>query len=208
MKIVCGIDEAGRGPVLGPMVIAGVSMQEEALPLLASLGVRDSKLCTPKKREELYEAILEIADTYKVEVIGPREIDDALLDPSMNLNLLEIVHQAAIIDLIRPQHVILDCPGVNIESYTACLLARLRDKTIHLQAEHKADVNHPIVSAASIVAKVTRDREIVKLKERIGIDFGSGYPSDPKTRAFLVEYKHEHDEIKRKTWKTFTTLAL
>ncbi len=207
MKLFCGIDEAGRGPVLGPMVIAGVSMREDALADLASTGVRDSKLCSPRTRDELYSVILGLAESCKIEIIGPDEIDAALADPALNLNILEILHQAAIIESLAPDHVIIDCPGVNIESYVACLRTHLSSRRPVIQAEHKADQNHPIVSAASIIAKVTRDREVGKIRERIGVDFGSGYPSDPKTRTFLIEHRNEHDDIKRKSWKTFTSLV-
>jgi ribonuclease HII len=207
MKLICGIDEAGRGPVLGPMVIAGVAMREKDLPRLLSIGVRDSKLCTPKMREELYDTIMGFADSYKIEIIGPKAIDAAIADPAMNLNILEIVHQVVIIDSIDPDKVIIDCPCTNTESYASRIRTRITNRHTVITAENKADLNHPIVSAASILAKVTRDREVAKIRERLGIDFGSGYPSDPKTRAFLLDYRNEHEEIKRKSWKTFTTLV-
>jgi ribonuclease HII len=206
VRLVCGIDEAGRGPVLGPMVIAGVMMRESRHAELVALGVKDSKLCTPKKREELYEAILRLTSEYHVVVIDPLEIDAALFDPMMNLNLLEIHHQAAIINTLIPDHVIIDCPQINTLSYTSKLIPFLSNRAVGIQAENKADMNHPIVSAASIIAKVTRDRAIESIKKRIGIDFGSGYPGDPKTRRFLEERQCEHDDIKRKSWQTYKTI--
>jgi ribonuclease HII len=125
MKLICGIDEAGRGPVLGPMVIAGVAMREADLPRLASIGVRDSKLCSPKMRDELFDAIMGLADSYKIEIIGPKVIDAAIADPTMNLNILEIVHQVVIIDSIDPDTVIIDCPCMNTESYASSIRMRI-----------------------------------------------------------------------------------
>jgi ribonuclease HII len=207
VRFVCGIDEAGRGPVIGPMVIAGIVFDEGSLPRLIDLEVKDSKLCTRSKREKLFDTILCLALRHQIAVILPDEIDRALLDPEMNLNLLEVHHQSSIIDTLFPTHVILDCPSPNIEAYTKSLCSRIKTCGITIQAEHKADVNYPIVSAASIIAKVTRDREIERLKELIGVDFGSGYPSDPKTRRFLADHPKEFGDIKRKTWKTFDSLA-
>jgi len=206
MKLICGIDEAGRGPVIGPMVIAGVSMREHSLPGLTSLGVKDSKLLSSTKRESLFDTILRIVENHHIVIISPLEIDDALGDPSLNLNVLEAIHQGAIIRILKPQCVIVDCPSVNIESYTSLLRGYVQDQCPEIRAEHKADVVYPIVSAASIIAKVTRDREIERIKKTIGIDFGSGYPSDPKTRKFLYEYKNCHEEFKRKSWKTYKNI--
>jgi ribonuclease HII len=208
MKLVCGIDEAGRGPVIGPMVIAGVSMHERSLDELKELGVKDSKLLSPAKREMLYDKILRIVQNHHIVVISPLEIDIALGDPDCNLNSLEAIHQAAIIRILRPESVIVDCPSVNMESYSLMLKSYMSEMIVEIKAEHKADVNYPIVSAASIIAKVCRDREIEKIKKAIDIDFGSGYPSDPKTRKFLLEQKTCFDEIKRKSWKTYKKISV
>ena len=76
------------------------------------------------------------------------------------------------------------------------------NKKIELLVEHKADLNHISVSAASVLAKVTRDSEIEKIKKAIKEDFGSGYPSDPKTKAFLEKNFEKYPEIFRKTWSS------
>jgi ribonuclease HII len=207
MKLVCGIDEAGRGPVIGPMVIAGVTLKQRLCHRLAEIGVRDSKLCSRKEREGLYESILRIVENVHTVVISPAEIDAALFSATMNLNSLELRYQAAVIDALFPDRVVLDCPEVNTVAYAEKLRLLLANPSIEIIAENKADVNHPIVSAASIVAKVTRDREIERIKEGIGIDFGSGYPGDPKTRRFLGEAGPDHAHILRRSWKTYRTIA-
>ena len=73
--------------------------------------------------------------------------------------------------------------------------------------EHKADLNHPSVAAASILAKVTRDREIQKIKAEIGQDLGSGYPSDPTTKAFLEQNYRAHPDIFRKSWQSYKNVV-
>ena len=103
----------------------------------------------------------------------------------LNLNWLEADKSAEILDNLNPNKAIIDAPGNNIEKYRVYLLKKLKNKDIKLVLEHKADLNHPVVSAASILAKVTRDTEIELLKKELGIDFGSGYMTDPKTVEFL-----------------------
>ena len=87
MKI-CGIDDAGRGSMIGPLVIAGISIKEKNLKNLKSIGVRDSKKLTPKTREILYKKILKIVDNYYVVRITPKTIDRSV--SKHNLNHLEL----------------------------------------------------------------------------------------------------------------------
>ena len=121
---------------------------------------------------------------------------------SLNLNWLEAQTSARIINDLKPDKAIIDSPSVNCEAYKRYLLNLLDNKKIEAIVEHKADVNWPIVSAASILAKVTRDGEVEKLRKKYG-DFGSGYLSDPKTKDFLKENYSKHPEIFRKTWQPF-----
>jgi ribonuclease HII len=193
MARILGIDEAGRGPVIGPLVIAGVTIDDRKRWQLKKLGVKDSKKHTPKRREELFEKIITIVDDYDIRIISPRQVDAALNDPDNNL------YCAKIINLLKPKRTFVDCPSTNIRAFKRYLRDRLETKT-ELIAEHKADEKYPIVSAASILAKVTRDSEIEKLRKRYG-DFGSGYPSDPKTKDFILQ-KHSLP-IYRKTWDTW-----
>ena len=200
-----GIDEAGRGPIIGPLVMCGIILNESEQKKLSSLGVKDSKLLTPEKREALYQKITSISTKYKIIVLDPATIDAALASSSLNLNWLEAMKSADIINTLPMDKVILDCPSQNIPSYTKYVKDRL-NKDVRIVCEYKADLNHVIVAAASILAKVTRDREIEKIKETIGVDFGSGYTSDPKTREFLVEHTALGNGIFRKSWMTYKVL--
>lgn len=203
MKLKCGVEEAGRGPVIGPMVMAAVTISEEDEVKLSNMGVKDSKLLTPKKREELFGRIQLAVKDFKIIVISPEEVDEALNDESMNLNKLEAKTSAELIDALHPDVAILDCPSNNINSYVRDVRGFLANNSVEIIAEHKADVNHVVVGAASILAKVTRDREIEELKRKMGVDFGSGYPSDPKTVSFLEKNWAKHDKIFRKTWASY-----
>jgi ribonuclease HII len=205
--MIAGIDEAGRGPVLGPMVMTICALDDDKMHLLEELGVKDSKLIPAKKRDELFSKIQEIC-VCKTIMVSPQEIDIALLDRSINLNRLEARTTAALINTIPAEisKCIVDCPSINIKAYSALLESMLLKK-ITLQVEHKADLNNVIVGAASIIAKVTRDREITRISEAIGIAIGSGYPSDPVTMAFLKENWNKYDFF-RKTWAPYKECAL
>ena len=206
MVLLAGIEEAGRGPVIGPLVMCGVLIKESDEYKLVSIGAKDSKLLTPKTREVLYDQILNMVEKYKVIVISPQEIDEALLNPSMNLNWLEAVKMAEIINELNPDKVILDCPSTNPKAYAAYVRRHLK-KPVDMRAEHKADVKYTVVAASSIIAKVTRDREIEKIKKKIGVDFGSGYPSDEITQKFLQENWEKYPDIFRKTWISYKKVA-
>jgi len=114
MAIILGIDEAGRGPVIGPLVIAGVSIDEKGLDRLSELGVKDSKLLSPNQREGMFDKITSTAREYKVIIIPPKEIDSTLKSRSLNLNWLEAIKSAEIIDFLKPKKAIIDCPSSNI----------------------------------------------------------------------------------------------
>lgn len=204
-KTICGIDEAGRGPVIGSMVIAGVAISEENLHKLEKLDVRDSKLMTHKQRERAFQEIVQVADSYHIVYIHPEEID-MRNSVGTNLNKLEAIKAAEIIMELRPDKVIVDSPEpARAQKFGDMILNYLpEDLKPEIRAEHKADVNYKIVSAASILAKVTRDAEIESLKKEFNCDFGSGYPSDPKCKEFLE--KNENKEIEkhmRKCWAPY-----
>nr|MBA4405098.1 ribonuclease HII [Nanoarchaeum sp.] len=206
MKTILGVDEAGRGPVIGPMVMAGVVINEADEKKLKEIGVKDSKLLTPKKREELFEKIKKIAKDYEIIIVSPKEIDEAVESQESNLNKLEAIKTAMIINKFNPDLSILDCPTVSTHKYEDVIRFYLKNKELKLKAENKADVNYPVVSAASILAKVTRDREIEKIKEKYG-DIGPGYPSNEITQKFVKENWNKHPEIFRKSWATFKNIA-
>lgn len=208
MSKVIGIDDAGRGPVIGPMVLAGVLIEEEDLGTLKDWEVKDSKLLTRKKRLIIQEGIKQ---TFKfhVELVYPKEIDS-----SVNLNTIEAVRTAMVVNklvegLNENVKVIVDCPSVNIKAWTKEVLTLIkRQDIVSLVCEHKADKNHMVVSAASIMAKEAREEVLDNLKKELGIDFGSGYPADPTTKKFIKEnYDNpEYSDIIRSSWATVKTL--
>ncbi len=200
MVLISGIDEAGRGPVIGPLVIAGISVNEKDLDKLKRLGVKDSKLLSPRQREGLFDKIINAAKKYKILIIKPKEIDSALKSKDLNLNWLEAIKSAEIINSLKPKKIIVDCPSNNIAAYKNFLKKHLKNKKTELVIEHKADLKYVIVSAASIVAKVTRDNEIKKIQEKIKEPIGSGYPSDPVTINFLEKNHNSYPKIFRKEW--------
>ncbi|PLW80165.1 ribonuclease HII [Candidatus Woesearchaeota archaeon] len=205
---VAGVEEAGRGPVIGPLVMAVCTIDNSKQKMLTIEGVTDSKLLTPIKREQLFEKIKELVDDYKIIIVSPTEIDEALNNPNNNLNLLEAQTSAKLLKQVDFEKAILDCPTADTKKY-AETVKRLTEKEGEYLAEHKADLNHPIVSAASILAKVTRDKEIEKLQKELGVDFGSGYPSDPKTKEFIEKNFEDpkYENIFRKTWDTYKKLV-
>ena len=204
--LVCGIDEAGRGPVIGPMVMAGVLVESSEVKELSGIGVKDSKLLSQKRREELFDQIISIVKDYSIIIIEPQEIDAALMSESLNLNWLEAHNSAKIINMLKPDKIIIDSPSNNVEKYGKYLIELLENKKVEAVVEHKADLNHPECSAASILAKVTREKEIAKLKKEFG-NFGSGYPSDPLTVKFMKENFRKHSGIFRKTWAPYRALT-
>lgn len=199
---VCGVDEAGRGPALGSLFIAGVIIDEEKISILKELGVNDSKVLTAKKREELFDRIIETVDDYVIIELSPAKIDEALRSQVSNLNHLELVHMAKILKKLKADKSIVDCCDPNTERFAKLL--RDRTKLKGIVAEHKAE-KYEVVAAASILAKVSRDRSMVKASKKLKIDLGSGYGSDPKTQNFLKEnWKDEkYSKIIRKEWGSY-----
>ncbi len=201
MATICGIDDAGRGPVIGPMVIAGIVIDEKDLPKLKELGVKDSKLLTPKQRELIYTKLIKEVKRYKVVKIPPEEIDKHVLSENTNLNFLEADKMAEVINTLRPDQVIVDCPSNNKKAFANYLESKLTVKT-SLRCEHHADRDFFIVGAASILAKTIREREVDLLKKKFG-SIGSGYPADEITKKFLKENWNKHPEIFRHSWSTY-----
>jgi ribonuclease HII len=205
---VAGIDEAGKGPCIGPLVVCGVVIDDKKELELKLLGVRDSKKLTPLKRTVFAEKIREIAEKVEVVKILPEEIDSALASVSSNLNLLEAEKISQIINKLKGDKVILDCPSPNINQFVIDVKKNVKGTSPDIIAEHKADDNHLVVAAASIIAKVTRDNEIEKLKKQYGCDFGSGYMSDETTQKFLKENweNSKYLPIIRRIWESWKKL--
>ena len=202
---IVGIDEAGRGPVIGPLVVAGVVARESIIKQFIELGVRDSKTLSREKRVLLFDKIVSLSDGVVVVYVDPKTVDRWV--QKKGLNILEANAMAKIIKLFgHAEKFIIDTPS-SIEKFREYLDRYLDLDKINLVLEQKADKRYPIVSAASIIAKVLRDFEIQKIIDKIGIDFGSGYPSDPKTMRELDRILKQSPEIVRKSWKTTKKIA-
>jgi ribonuclease HII len=189
--------------------MVALAFKEETIKKLEWLGVKDSKLLSPLVREELFERIRELVHDFRVEVIEPDAIDLSLASEGTNLNWLEADTSARLVSELQPDKIIIDCPSVNIASYKKYFQDKLSEGVLsnaELVVEHKADLNYLVVAAASIVAKVIRDRTVDKQKIELGIDFGSGYMSDPKTKEFLEKYHDKYPHLFRKKWQSYITI--
>jgi len=201
---IAGVDDAGRGSVIGPLVIAGVLIEKENLHRLVNLGVKDSKLLSPHKRERLAKEIRKTALLCHFIALSTSEIDKVVETGRKlrRLNHLEARTMAEVIAVLKPDIAYVDASDVLAERFKQQILENLSFE-VQIVSEHKADAKYPIVSAGSIIAKVERDKAIQELREKHG-DFGSGYIADSKTIAFLEEWIKKfgtYPEFVRKSWK-------
>ena len=198
--MICGVDEAGKGPVMGPMVVAAVSV--ENAKLIEKLGFKDSKLLSSQRRLELFNLIKQNY-SYEIEIINVEKIDEHRM--KNQLNLLNRKAFEKVISRLNPKVAYVDAADVNEERFGREIKVNLTNPNdTDVISMHKADSMIPVVAAASIIAKQTRELEIKKLKKEIG-DFGSGYPSDERTIKFLKSYFHDNSRWPpgtRKSWKT------
>lgn len=197
---ILGVDEAGRGSVLGPLVVAGVVVPENMNSVLERMGVKDSKRLVPNRRCILSRKLKKMFD-YNVVVLSARDIDNLRAD-GVNLNEIEKNAMAEIISGLNHDKAIVDAVDVKPERYQNSLCEITGCDVL---AEHKADDNYIQVSAASIIAKQTRDEFIDELNKeyrKLG-GVGSGYPSDPTTKKFLTNFSYdEMPDFVRKSWAT------
>ncbi len=204
------MDDAGRGPVIGPLVIAGVLVEEESVDILKQMGVKDSKVLRAEKREKLAIEIRRVVTDSHVVELSPQKVDEVVhRAPKLKrLNYLEAVAMANVIEKLRPDLAFVDASDVVPQRFG-------RDIREHLSydprivSEHYADSKYPVVSAASIIAKVERDARIFELKSEYG-DFGSGYSTDEKTIAFLESYYRSNGDfppIVRRSWETLPKIV-
>lgn len=208
---IMGVDEAGRGPVIGPMIIVGVIATPGQIESINKHVKKDSKKYSPLKRTTLYEFIYNTAKDILIKQIDPVEIDDWVLHRD-GLNEMEAYYTAILIKEGKEKYgvsiVYVDACDTQEENYKERILRYIKpyDREISIISEHKADEKYTIVSAASIIAKTIRDRIVEELKETYG-DFGSGYPSDPRTQAFINSIQ-DIDKLKiiRKSWKPIRKL--
>ena len=211
-KLIGGVDDAGRGPIIGPLVIGGVLIPDGYEKDLRELGVRDSKLLTPGLRTQLDVKIRATALKVSLAEAQPKEIDDCVLHGGRlrRLNYLEARMMASVLSDLAPEEAYVDASDVNEARFGADIREFLPEnlKGMKIVSKHHADRIFPVVSAASIIAKVRRDALVDELRDQYG-DFGSGYITDPKTMSFLRSWRQTHSEyppIVRMSWKTVREL--
>ena len=202
--MICGVDEAGRGPVIGPLVIAGVMLKDDSM--LIEYNVKDSKKISPKRREILANIIKEIALKYEILIINASDIDD--MRKVMTLNEIEVNAFTEVIKKLKPKICYVDSADVNEKRFERDINANLTFK-LDIISKHKADDIFPIVGAASILAKTKRDEEVKKIEQelenKLNLPLGSGYPADPITQKFLKEWLLKFGKLPpytRHSWKT------
>lgn len=208
MTLVLGIDEAGRGPVLGPMVVAGVLIEKKDEARLRSLGVKDSKMLSPQRRTKLAKEIRKLAAGIESIKISAKQLDELM--QLMTINQIELNAMAEIINRLDGGEIYIDLPSTS-PSFIAELSAKKKNKEARIIAEHKADSKYVVVGAASIIAKTGRDAEISQIQKKYESygDIGSGYPADARTMDFLKKYLAEHKNLPpeaRKSWATAENL--
>jgi len=205
MKLA-GVDEAGKGAVLGSLFVGGVSVDSAALKYLGRMGLRDSKALSPKRRESLSKRIEKVCTVYLHEITA-MQIDE--LRTACTINDILVKAHALSLRHLQPDIAFVDAADVDPLRFAE----RVKDESgiSNVIAEHKADSNHVIVSAASIIAKARRDASIKALGHSLGVDVGSGYPSDARTISFLKKWLDERGELPpetRRSWKTAQELLL
>lgn len=200
-----GIDEAGRGPVLGPLVVAGVAVPDAQV--LVDLGCKDSKRLTPARRVRLARLIEDLPDaTIHVETIEPADLDAEMAQGSLNEVVLRRFQSTAAV--LGAERTVVDAADVDAARFGS-RIAQALPKGAVVVSEHQADDHHAVVAAASIIAKVRRDSALDelarRLERRLPMELGSGYPSDPKTVAFLAAWMERFGGLPpgtRRRWKT------
>jgi ribonuclease HII len=205
MKLA-GVDEAGKGAVLGSLFVGGVSVDSSALKYLERMGLRDSKALSPKRRESLSKRIEKVCAVHLQEITA-RQIDE--LRTACTINDILVKAHALSLRHLKPDIAYVDAADVDALRFAQ----RVKDESgiTSVIAEHKADSNYVIVSAASIIAKARRDASVKALGHSLGVDVGSGYPSDVRTTDFLKRWLDERGELPpetRRSWKTAQELLL
>jgi ribonuclease HII len=217
--IYIGIDEAGRGPVIGPLVIGCFACTKSQIDFLLEEGVTDSKKLSAKRRQELILLIETQSLAHAIDSVNAEQIT-TYMRTGTNLNDIEAIHTAKVLrkvidslEVSVPKHVMIDLPSKNKEAYLEQLcgllgLSYLANHHVTIDAEFKADLNHVYVGAASILAKVARDSVITQISLDIGESIGSGYPADPNTISFLEANWSKYPHIFRQEWESYKRLVV
>jgi ribonuclease HII len=187
--------------LLGPIIVAGISVSKKSISEMIKKGIKDSKLLTPKKRQILFGHVVSIAESICICRINIEDIDFHVF--RNNLNILEAEAMAITISNMKSDKTYVDSCDVNPSRYQRTISSFLKRNSTKLISMHHADKLNVVVSGASIIAKVIRDSEITKIRVKYG-DIGSGYPSDKRTIEFVREWFRQKNEIPpfaRKSWK-------
>jgi ribonuclease HII len=187
--------------LLGPIIVAGISVSKKSISEMIDKGIKDSKLLTPKKRQILFGHVVSIAESICICRINIEDIDFHVF--RNNLNILEAEAMAITISNMKSDKTYVDSCDVNPSRYQRTISSFLKRNSTKLISMHHADKLNAVVSGASIIAKVIRDSEITKFRVKYG-DIGSGYPSDKRTIEFVREWFRQKNEIPpfaRKSWK-------
>jgi ribonuclease HII len=199
--LIGGVDEAGRGSIIGPLVIAGISIKQDRIMDLHHVGVRDSKMLTAKARTSLFAIVSEMVDSLCIYKIDCSVIDENVF--SKGLNKLEAETMAYVIDNLKADMVYVDSCDTDPGRYKHYIESRLITSKSKLYSMHHADSLNIVVSAASIIAKFVRDGEIQEIR-KTHCNIGSGYPSDVKTMRFIRNWVSEYKcapRFARKSWR-------
>lgn len=211
-----GVDEAGRGPVIGPLVVCALCVPEADEAVLRKLGARDSKELSPEQRQRISEVISSQAEArgWGIGMVRcePSRIDANSL--SSDLNLLEVELFAEAIEAASKNSVggaiMVDACDVDEHRFASRLTSRLGSQWSRwvVVSEHGMDSRDVVVGGASVLAKVERDSSIMGIEEGLGIRIGSGYPSDPLTRQAVRELVSEDlpHECLRWSWSTVSDI--
>ncbi len=214
MKLGVGAEFADsrlpKGAVIGPLVVCGAVFEESDLVKLKAMNVKDSKMLSPSQREKMRGGIEKLAKAVIIEKLQPWDIDVGRGDGT-NLNRLEVLKFIEIINTafrtLKIDKVVIDAPDPNLPKFRLMLGNLIKRENLEIIAEHYADANHIECSAASVMAKTTRDADIELLKTKHG-DFGAGYPSDPKCIEWLKDRLEvgKLPDIVRHSWNTISVL--
>jgi len=203
MKLA-GVDEAGKGAVLGSLFVAGVCIDSSGLKYLERMGLKDSKALSVKRREFLSKRIEKVC-AVKLQEITAQQIDE--LRTVLTVNDILVRGHAQALRYLKPDLAFVDAADVNESRFSERVKEASGIKKVI--AEHNADTNYAIVSAASIIAKVSRDTSVRALERSLGVTIGSGYPSDVTTISFLKKWLNARGDLPpetRRSWKTAQNL--
>ncbi len=204
MAKILGIDEAGRGPVIGSMFVGGFMIDSRKMDDLDDIGVRDSKKLSDSRREKMASKLRDLGGDFLKEITAD-EIDQ--LRSVMSLNQIEIQGFADVIERAQPDKVYIDLPEPDAERFISKIKEEIPPSMhdIEFVAEHGADDEYSVVSAASIVAKSARESHVEELHSKYGYDFRSGYPHDEPTIEFLKTFMQEKGELPPETRMSWST---